>query len=338
MADPIVDRPIRWGILSTGHMAEVMTEDLRHLGKDEVEVVAVASRDADRAATFAQRYGINRSHGSYAGLAADENVDVVYIASPHNDHLESATACLAAGKAVLCEKPLTVTPDEAVRLVGLARDNELFCMEALWARTNALLARGAGLVAEGAIGPVRQVQATLGFRAEVGDDHRLLNPDLAGGAILDMGVYPVHAANLFLGEPDDVLAAGVHHRRTGVDVHATAILVHHARDEHPAAHAVVHTSLESGPANRLEVVGENGRLVTDSFLKCTALRIERDGAELEELTYQPEGHGYVDQLREVNRCLREGLTESPLVPLEATLQVMRTLDRWQRAIASTEED
>lgn len=336
MADPIAGRPIRWGILSTGHMAEVMTEDLA--STEGCEVVAVASRDGERAAAFAQRYGIARSHGSYADLAADDEVDVVYIASPHNDHLESATLCLEAGRAVLCEKPLTVTPDEAVRLVSVARDNDLFCMEALWARTNALMVRAARLVADGAIGPVRQVQAALGFRGDFGDEHRLFNPDLAGGAILDMGVYPVHAANLFLGEPDQVIAVGQHHPRTGVDTHATAILVHHATDDRPAAHAVAHTSLESGPANRLEVVGEAGRIVIDGFLKCTEVRIERPGNEAEVLSYDPAGHGYVDQLTEVNRCLRAGLTESPLVPLEATLQVMRTLDRWRAAIDADQQE
>lgn len=336
MADPIVGRPIRWGILSTGHMAEVMTEDLGLV--EDCEVVAVASRDADRAAAFAQRYGIARSHGSYADLAADDEVDVVFVATPHNDHLASATLCLEAGKAVLCEKPLTVTPDEAVRLVAAARDNDRFCMEAVWARANTLLVTAARLVAEGAIGPVRQVQAALGFRADVGDEHRLLNPDLAGGAILDMGLYPVHAANLFLGEPDEVLATGLHHPRTGVDTHATAILVHHATDQRPAAHAVAHTSLVSGPANRLEVVGENGRLVVDGYLRTSEVRIERPGQEVEVLTYTPEGHGYLDQLREVNRCLREGLTESPLVPLESSLQVMRTLDRWRTAVATPSQE
>lgn len=320
----------RWGIISTGHMAEVLTEDLQLL--DDAEVVAVASRDAERAAAFAERYGIARSHGSYAELAADPGVDAVYIATPHPDHLASATLCLEAGKAVLCEKPLTVTPDEAVRLVGLARDLGLFCMEALWARTNPLLRRAAELVADGAIGPVRQVQAALGFRAEVADDHRLLSPDLAGGAILDMGVYPVHMANLFLGEPDEVLAVGDHHPGTGVDTMASAILVHHGGDGRPPAHALVHTTMVSGPTNRLEVVGERGRLVTDRFLNCRELVLQRTGKEPEVFTADPPGHGYTYQVAEVHRGLREGLTESPLVPLEATLQCMRTLDRWRTAI------
>jgi len=312
-------------------MAEVMTEDLQLL-PEEAEVVAVASRDADRAAAFAARYGIARSYGSYHDLVADPGVDAVYIATPHPDHLASATACLEAGKAVLCEKPLTVTADEAVRLVSVARDTGVFCMEAMWARTNPLVVRAAALVADGAIGPVREVQAALGFRAEFGDDHRLFNPDLAGGAILDMGVYPVHLAHLFLGEPDEVLAAGLRHGRTGVDTFATAVLVHHATEDRPAAHAIAHTSAVTRPANRLEVVGEAGSLVAERFLRCTELRLERDGAEPEVLTADLPGHGYTHQLAEVHRCLRAGETESPLVPLESTLAVMRTLDAWQAAI------
>lgn len=324
---------IRWGILSTGHMAEVLTEDLQLL--DDAEVVAVASRDAERASRFAERYGIARSHGSYAALATDPEVDAVYVATPHPDHLESATRCLEAGKAVLCEKPLTVTPDEAERLVGRARDLERFCMEALWARTNPLLRRASRLVADGAIGPVRQVHAALGFHADVADDHRLLDADLAGGAVLDMGVYPVHMADLFLGEPDEVLAVGEHHPRTTVDTMASAILVHEGTDGRPPAHALVHTSLLSGPTNRLEVVGERGRLVTERFLNCRELVLQRDGEEPEVFTVDPPGHGYTYQAEEVHRCLREGLTESPLVPLGTTLQCMRTLDRWRTAI---EED
>jgi predicted dehydrogenase len=189
-----------WGILSTGHIASVLAKDLALL-PEEASLVAVGSRSADKAAAFADEYGFRRSHGSYEELAADPDVDVVYVASPHNDHYPSAKLCLEGGKAVLVEKPLTVTPEQAEELLALAGERGLFVMEAMWTRTHPLIRHAAELVASGELGEVRHVDAQFGFAFDGPDSHRLLDPEQAGGAILDAGVYPVHAVNLFLGEP-----------------------------------------------------------------------------------------------------------------------------------------
>lgn len=247
-------RPIRWGILSTGHIASVFARDLALL-PDEAEIVAVGSRQRGTADDFAAEHGIPRAYGSYEELAADEDVDVVYVASTHNDHLPSAQLCLEAGRSVLVEKPLTTTAADSETLIDSARDRGLFLMEALWTRTSPLLRQGAELVAAGDLGAVRHVAMSFGFAFDGEPSHRLLDPQQAGGAVLDLGVYPVHLADLFLGEPDELIGTGLR-GATGVDVHAAATLSYRACDSRPAATASLCCSLVTDLPTRLEVFGE----------------------------------------------------------------------------------
>jgi predicted dehydrogenase len=322
-----------WGILSTGHIASVFARDLALL-PEEAELVAVGSRQRAGAEEFASRYGFRRAYGSYAELALDPDVDVVYIASVHNDHFSSAQLCLEAGKHVLVEKPLTVTAEQAAELVDLALDRDLFLMEAVWTRTNPLIRRAAQLVTSGELGAVRHVAASFGFAFEGEESHRLLDPDLAGGAILDLGVYPVHMANLFLGEPAAVLAAGAH-ATTGVDSHAAATLVYPATDGRPAATASVVCSLDVTLPTRLEVFCSGGTVTFDNFIRPTEMLIRRGRdreAEPEVAVTQLPGGGYTFQAQEVMRCLRAGEQESPLVPWAASVATMRTLDAWRAAV------
>lgn len=323
------DQPrIGWGILSTGHIASVLAKDLALL-PEEAELVAVGSRSADKAAAFGQQYGFRRSHGSYAELAADPDVDVVYIASPHNDHFPSAKLCLEAGKAVLVEKPLTVSPEQSEQLVALARERGVFLMEAMWTRTQPVIRHAAEVVAAGELGEVRHVDAQFGFAFDGPETHRLLDPAQAGGAIWDAGVYPVHGVHLFLGEPAGVQGVGSR-AATGVDDHAAALLFYPATDSRGPATASVLCTLQAALPNRLAVYGTKGRLMIDDFwLRPAAITIHRDGDdEPEELVTQWPGGGYTFEAQEVMRCLRAGETESPLVPWADTLAVSRTLDRW----------
>jgi predicted dehydrogenase len=321
-----------WGILSTGHIASVLAKDLALL-PDEARLVAVGSRSPDKAVAFAQQYGFERSHGSYQGLAADPDVDVVYIASPHNDHFPSAKLCLEAGKSVLVEKPLTVSPEQSEELVALARDGGLFLMEALWTRTQPLIRHAAELVTSGALGEVRHIDAQFGFAFDGPTSHRLLDPDQAGGAILDAGVYPVHAVNLFLGEPDGLMGFGTR-AATGVDDHAAALLTYPATGERGAATASVLCTLNAQLPTRLAVYCTRGRVMVDNFfIRPERVLVYRDGTdEPDELVTSWPGGGYTFQAQEVMRCLRTGEQQSPLVPWSATLAVARTLARWQAAV------
>ena len=326
-------------MLGTGHIASVFASDLALLS-DEAELAAVGSRSLIKAQQFAARYGFRHGYGSYSELADDPDLDVVYIASTHNDHYNSARLCLAAGKAVLVEKPLTVTASEATELMALAQQRGLFCMEALWSRSNPLLRKAAQLVSSGELGDVRHISAVFGFAFDGEESHRLLSPALAGGAILDLGVYPVHAVNLFLGEPDQVLAFGSQ-ARTGVDANATAVLTYSATEERPAVAASIYCTMEADAGTRLEVLCTNGRITFDNFLKPETMLVRRGrgaDAQTEELITQSPGHGYTFQASEVMRCLHTGELESPLVPWADTLATMRTLAAWRQAVdASTPE-
>ncbi|WP_037881308.1 Gfo/Idh/MocA family protein [Streptomyces sp. NRRL F-5727] len=311
---------VRWGVLATGGIAERFATDLAEL--DGAEVVAVASRTEASARAFADRFGIERAYGGWDGLFADPEVDVVYVATPHHAHREAAGRALEAGKAVLCEKAFTLNAREAEELVALARGRGLFLMEAMWMYCNPLVRRLAELVRDGAIGEVRTVQADFGLAGPFGPDHRLRDPAVGGGALLDLGVYPVSFAQLLLGEPDSVQA----HARIspeGVDLNTGMLLGW----SDSGASALLSCSLEADTPLTASVTGTKGRIdVPRGFFFPERFTLLRDGAEPEEFTNSHDPHSLRHEAAEVMRCLRAGETESPLVPLDGTLAVMRTLD------------
>ncbi|MEV4947338.1 Gfo/Idh/MocA family oxidoreductase [Streptomyces sp. NPDC053755] len=314
------ERSIRWGVLATGGMAAAFTEDL--LREPGAQVVAVGSRSEAGAQRFAQRFGIPRAYGRWQDLAADPEVDVVYVATPHAHHVTAATACLEAGKPVLCEKPFALSGRQARLVTELAAKRELFLMEAMWTYVNPLVRRVAELTSDGAIGEVRAVHAHFGARVSVPPEHRLWDPAAGGGALLDLGTYPVSFAHLLLGAPESVTA---HARLSpqGVD-EQTGILLGYAG----GAMAVLTCSLLADDERRAVVYGTRGRVeIPADFYNPPAFVLHRDGHEPRTYAATPqEGNGYGHQAREVMRCLGSGLTESPLVPSAGTLAVMDTLD------------
>ncbi|MFE2544562.1 Gfo/Idh/MocA family protein [Actinacidiphila glaucinigra] len=314
-------RKVRWGILATGGIAASFAEDLREL-KDEAEIVAVGSRRLDSARAFADRFGIPRAYGSWTELADDEGVDVVYVATPHSAHRVAAGLCLRAGRSVLCEKPFTVNAVEARELADLARAHGRFLMEAMWTYCNPVVRRLTELVADGAIGEVRSVHADFGLAGPFDPGHRLLDPALGGGALLDLGVYPVSFAHLLLGEPDEV-QAWAHLTEDGVDDNTGMLLGYDS-----GAMAVLSCSLTADTAQTAVVTGSAGRIeVPASFFHPDRFVLHREGREPEEFGAPDDGlRGLQHEAAEVMRCLRAGERESPLVPLEGSLAVMRTLD------------
>lgn len=335
-AELSLDR-VGWGILSTGQIASVFAHDLALLGS-EASLAAVSSRSLARAEAFAREHGFARAYGSAAELVADERVDVVYIATPHSDHFTAARMCLQAGKAVLVEKPLTTSPAQTEQLLDLARDRGLFCMEAMWTRVHPLIRRAAELVRSAELGQIRHVAASFGFAFDGPDSHRLLDPVQAGGAIWDAGVYPVHAVQLFLGEPDDLLGFG-HHARTGVDSHAVATMRYRATEDRGPATATVACTIEANLPTRLEIYGTHGHILVDDFFirpeQLTVFRGNDKDLVPEVLLAQWPGSGYTFEAQEVMRCLRTGELQSPLVPWADTSAVARTLDRWLAAVGRT---
>jgi len=244
---------------------------------------------------------------------------------------------LAAGKSVLVEKPLTISAAESAELIDLAEANGRFLMEAVWMRVHPLIRKAAEVAASGELGAVRHVSAGFGFVLDGPETHRLLDPAQAGGTILDMGVYPVHAVNLFLGEPAEVSGYGSW-RRTGVEGHAAALLSYPATEMRPTATASVISTFEVALPGALEVYCTAGRIMIEEFfIRPERMTIHRDGAEPEELVAQWPGGGYTFEAQEVMRCLRAGEQQSPLVPWRDTLAVAWVLDEWRAALGDPPE-
>ncbi|WP_433326413.1 Gfo/Idh/MocA family protein [Spirillospora sp. CA-294931] len=316
--------PIRWGILGTGNIAGRFTEDLLRL--PDHSVVAVGSRSPRSAEVFAGRHGLPRGYGSYAELAADDELDVVYVATPHNVHHSAARTCLEAGRAVLVEKPFTVSAAEAHDLIMLARERKLFAMEAMWTRFNPVIARLRRLIGDGAIGQVQAVYADFAVNFPYDPQHRVWAPELAGGALLDLGVYPVSFAWMLLGPPDQahaVLSAAP----TGVDANTAIVLGYPS-----GAVAMLHCGLRADSPQTATVIGTTGRIqVAAPFWRTDSLTLLRDGLPPETFSETPVGHGYTYQAAEVAARLRAGDLESPLVPLDETHDILRLLDSLRRS-------
>lgn len=311
--------PVRWGILATGGIAASFTADL--LDMADAQVMAVGSRGQESAKRFAERFGIPRSYGSWADLAADDDLDVIYVATPHAAHRTAAGLCLEAGRAVLCEKAFTLNAREADELIGLARAHDRFLMEAMWTYCDPVVRRMTALVRDGAIGEVRAVHADFGLPGPFDPAHRLRDPAQGGGALLDLGVYPVSFAQLLLGEPADVRARA-ELSPEGVDVNTGLLL-----GWDTGAVALLSCSLTADTPMTAAVTGSAGRIeFPRGFFHPDRFVLHRPGHDPEEFTAPGALRSYQHEAAEVMRCLRAGERESPLVPLSGTLAVMRTLD------------
>jgi predicted dehydrogenase len=307
----------RWGIAGTGAMAEVFLRDFEHV--PDAEVVAVGSRSAERAAAFAAPHGIEQA-GTYADLVRAD-IDVLYVATPHPQHRDLALAAIEAGVPVLVEKAFTATLAGARQVVDLAREREVFCMEAMWTRLQPAVVHALELVEAGEIGDLLMVQADLGAYRAYDPTDRLFDPALGGGSVLDLGVYVVSIAQHFLGTPDRVAATGTLFPN-GTDASAVISM---AYDDGRAASLVC--SLTSETPGRAVVAGTGGSIeVVPRFHHPTRLVVRRNGQGEETVELPATGRGYAHQVAHVGACLADGLVESPVVPLEDTLGVQWVME------------
>jgi predicted dehydrogenase len=315
----MTDQPVRWGILSTGAIAHSFVQDL--LLMPDAEVLAVGSRAQVTADAFAQQYEIPRAYGDWDSLAADADLDVIYVATPHSAHHDAAKRCLRAGRAVLCEKPLTLDEPSSRDLVETAKAAGVFLMEAMWARCNPGIRRMQALIADGAIGEVSSVEANFGLAGPFSPQHRLRNPALGGGALLDLGIYPITLAHLVLGRPDSI-TAWASLTPEGVDQQTAMIFGYEA-----GGVALLGCGIVGATGATAVVTGQDGRIeLPGPFFRPSRFTLQRNDAEPEAVVEPLAGHGYVPEAAEVHRCLREGLTESLLVPHATTLEVMSIMD------------
>jgi predicted dehydrogenase len=308
----------RWGVAGPGGIAARFADGMRFV--DDGRIVAVASRSLERADAFADRFGIDGRYGDYAALADDPEVDVVYVATPHTRHEADTLAFVEAGKHVLCEKPFALNARQARRMVEAARARGVFLMEAMWSRFLPAYRALGEVLDTGRIGEPLLVEADFGFRLPVMAEHRLFDPRLGGGALLDLGVYPVQLCSLVLGAPDRVVADGAV-GETGVDEQVAAVL-HHSG----GTLGVVKAGIRAGMACGARISGSEGWVDLPPFMHCPDWIGLSGPNGTERIDGAYEGDGLRFEIAEVHRCLAAGLAESPHMPLNETLSIAGTLD------------
>jgi predicted dehydrogenase len=315
-----VTEDLRWGIVGPGRIAENVVRDFAVV--DGARAVAVASRSQARADDFAERHGLERAHGSYAAVLADPEVDVLYIATPHPQHHAVALGAIAAGKALLVEKAFTATLAGAQEVVDAARASGVFVMEAMWTRFQPAVVALRELVADGALGEIRSVQADLGVQRAYEPTDRLFDLALGGGTLLDLGVYVVSFAQMLMGAPDTVTAVGSLFD-SGADAETGLLL---GWDD--GRTATLTTSLRCALPGQARVFGTAGWVdVLPRFHHPDTIVLHRNGAEPETITRPHLGGGYAHELIEVTDCVRAGATESRVMPLTDTLAVQAVLQQ-----------
>ena len=361
----IGSRPVRWGILGAGRVARSFAEGLGAL--PDARLVGVASRTPATLAAFQQVHPADTAYTSYAELVDDDDIDIVYIATPHHRHAQDALLCIEHGRAVLCEKPFTVNAEDAARVVAAARDKGVFCMEAMWTRSLPLVRHLRTLIADGAVGDVRMITCDFSYPAPFDPESRLFDRAQAGGALLDRGVYGISLASMLLGRPEHV-SSHASIGPTGVDEQVVVTL------QGAGALAQVTASLRTSGSNEAMIMGTEGtfrihapfyrpeRMTftrvdtpppdaagtegTPSVGLKAKLREQARGNALARRMYgslrpllarrgttveRIDGNGYNYEAAEAQRCLRAGLLESPDMPLDESVTVMETMDRARAA-------
>ncbi|HRW48167.1 MAG TPA: Gfo/Idh/MocA family oxidoreductase [Caldilinea sp.] len=309
----------RWGILGPGNIAAKFAAGVAALA--DQEVVAAGSRTQASADRFADRFDIRRRHVGYEALVADPEVDAIYVATPHNFHREHTLLALRHGKHVLCEKPFAINAAEAQEMVDAARAAGLFLMEAMWSRFLPIIVEARRLIADGAIGTVQMVQADFGFRASFNPASRLFDPALGGGALLDVGVYPVSLATMLLGEPDRIAAVAAL-GATGIDEN-TGMLFGYPGGEV----ALLATTVRASTLQEAIILGSNGSIRLHSpWWVGNTLTLQRAGHDAEVIVRPFIANGYSHEAMEVADCVRAGRLESESMSLDESLRVMRIMD------------
>jgi len=315
-----------WAILGCGKIAEKFSQDLKLL--PNARLYAAASRSSDRAADFAARHGFIRSFGSYEAMLLDEEVDVVYVATPHSHHHQHVLLCLEHGKAVLCEKAFALNLNQAGEMIAKARERGFFLMEAFWTRFQPAFLRAMELVRSGELGAVKMMRSDFAFNGPKDMSNRLYNPALGGGSLLDIGIYPVFWALQALGKPS-LIKAMADISRTGIDQSLSVIF------KYPGGElATLLSSFECWSDTQTEFSCERGFIrVRRMGINTTHLTIWRENQGVEEIPFTyARGFGYHLEAAHVMECLDAGLKESPSLPLDFTLQMMQVLDQIRQRI------
>lgn len=310
---------IRWGILGTGNIATSFATGVATM--PDAELAAVGSRSMATANAYGDRFEIERRYASYEELAHDPGVDVVYIATPHSLHLENMLMCFEAGKPVLCEKPFTINAAQARRAIEVAQQRRLFAMEATWMRFTPLMVELRKLLAEGVIGEIRMINADFGIRVDFDPHFRLFNPELGGGGLLDVGIYPLSLAQMILGTPKEVVGLA-ELGETGVDEQSAAVLSYAGGQL-----AVLQSAIRTETPQEATLMGTEGWIrIHSPWWMPEAMTIYKHDLAPKRIEVPFTANGYTYEAAEVHRCLREGKLESPIMPWAETIAIMETMD------------
>ncbi|HLX92571.1 MAG TPA: Gfo/Idh/MocA family oxidoreductase [Puia sp.] len=318
---------IGWGILGCGHIAAKFASDLSHVA--DAELAAVGARSQVNADSFAKEFSAGRSHGSYEALVGDESVDVIYVATPHGLHHQHVMLCLENRKAVLCEKAFAINSREAQEMISMAKLKNIFLMEALWTKFLPNFAVVRNMVATGVLGDIRSVLVNFGFIPRQPVTTRIYEPALGGGTMLDIGIYNVFMVLSFLGRPDSIVAS-MEPAETGVDKQCAVTLKYKS-----GAFAQIFSSFTTHLPTEACINGNRGRIRLTHRFYSPAADIEYfpDGIDSRQIIPFPQetGFGYQHEARHVCECLRQGLTESPVMTHADTMELMETLDAIRKA-------
>lgn len=313
-------KPLQWGIVGLGKIAHSFCNDLQLV--ENTSIAAVASRSAAKAKEFALQYGVAKSYGSYQELFEDPNVDIVYIATPHDSHLQWTIAALEAKKHVLCEKPMGVNRSQVEQMIAAAERNGVFLMEALWSKFNPTIKKCLELAkSETAIGRVSRLYADFNFYTEAPDTHRLFYPELAGGALLDVGIYPVFLAYSLFGKPKEVLASARFHR-TGADLQTSVIL------KYENATANISCGFDSDSDMKAKIYGTQGQITIEPrWHEASAYTISNFKADTSQSFSLPKkGKGYTYEIEECVRCIAARKLQSEYWSHQNSLELIQILD------------
>lgn len=313
-----MEHKIRWGIIGLGGIAHHFIKDL--LMVDDAKLIAVASRSEDKALAFKEQYGATHAYGSYQELFDCADVDVVYIATPHTAHADLAIQAMNAGKHVLCEKPMGVNALEVDKMIASARTNNVFLMEALWSRFNPAIRKVVAHIENGEIGNIQYLHADFAFYALDRDPNgRLLNPDLAGGSLLDIGIYPIFLTYLLLGKPENIEAKSKFFN-TGVEIGTVMVF------EYAQAQALLYSGLTSKSEMRAQISGTKGTLLIEPRWHEAQGYTLVKGDHTEDVFLPTKGRGYYYEIMEVHQCLRNEALQSPLWSHQNSKDLIGLLD------------
>ncbi|MGN6030931.1 MAG: Gfo/Idh/MocA family protein [Thermomicrobiales bacterium] len=314
--------PVRWGILGTGRIAHKFANDLQKAAPGAT-IVAVGSRSQDSADAFGDEFGIPHRHASYEELAADPEVEVVYVSTPHPWHYEASLICLNGGKHVLCEKAFTMNAREAKGLVAAAREKDLFLMEAMWTRFRPTMVKLRELVAAGELGELQYATAAVGWQSPFELKSRVFRKDLGGGILLDGTIYPISFMYMLFGSPSSIASTGLL-GEAETDEQETIVFTYPN-----GAQATVFGSLRTGLAGPAIVAGTKGRVeIAHQWWEPTQLTLFRPGQEPETFSFpEPEGtRGYQYEAIAVGEAIRAGKRESDVMPLDESVEIMEAMD------------